>query len=28
LEGAKFFVRNGESLQKVLILSQKRNLFW
>ena len=27
LEGAKFFVRNGESLQKVLILSQKRNLF-
>jgi hypothetical protein len=28
LEGAKFIVRNGESLQKVLILSQKRNLFW
>ena len=27
LEGAKFFVRNGESLQKVLFLSQKRNLF-
>jgi hypothetical protein len=27
LEGAKFIVRNGESLQKVLILSQKRNLF-
>jgi hypothetical protein len=28
LEGSRFFVRNGESLQKVLILSQKRNLFW